>query len=354
MEKWQGKNGSKDKLKGWGKKIGRSSRITHYALRTTLHALLCLCCGFGLHAAEPKELADYPNELTRDGDLIILPDQGIVYVASDFHAHWTDFNQWLEQTQLIERLKAGEDVYGLILGDVVDHKPGDPIVELFGDTRIVNKITQLQAELDEKGKRLIYLRGNHELASAETYGMLKQHGLNDHNRANLIEKLYNGPQGAYYRQFNFIERMNDEQHRYLTRLPTVVIGKNGFVGIHAGTSRTAKNLAALARPYRKILDELLWDRPAIAKVGGYTPAQTADFLRRIGGSVLTVGHTPLGYFGKENVKDGIARHGQHQLIFSTGYGAPPGVRSYLAIDLAKKYTSVAELKYGVEIYPLYP
>ena len=43
-----------------------------------------------------------------------------------------------------------------------------------------------------------------------------------------------------------------------------------------------------------------------------------------------------------------------QLIFSTGYGAKPGVLSYLAIDLSQTYTSVSELKHKVEIHPLFP
>ena len=85
-----------------------------------------------LVGAESKQLADYPNQLTRDGELVILPEQGTVYIATDFHAHWSDFNQWLKQTKLIERIASGEDVYGLILGDVADHKPGDKVFESSG------------------------------------------------------------------------------------------------------------------------------------------------------------------------------------------------------------------------------
>ena len=311
--------------------------------------VLCLCT---LEAVEAKALPDYPNQVTRDGELVVLPDKGTVYVATDFQAQWSNFNRWLTQTKLVERIEAGEEVYGLILGDAVDHKPGDPIFEPYGDVKIVDRIMQLQDQLGEG--RLIYLRGNHELASADTYAMLKRAGMNADNRRDMIAQLYQTVQGAYFKQFNFIERMTDKHYNYLINLPTVAIGKNGFVGIHAGTSRSAKNLADLVQPSKKVLDELLWGRPAIVLRSGYTPSHTAEFLKRIGGRVLAVGHTPVGSVPKDEVSDGVARLGMHQVIFSTGYGAAPGVRSYLAIDLSKRYNAVTELRYGAEIHPLRP
>ena len=311
--------------------------------------LLCLCT---LETVEAKVLADYPNQVTREGELVVLPDKGTVYVATDFQAQWSNFNRWLTQTKLVERIEAGEDVYGLILGDAVDHKPGDPIFEPYGDVKIVDRIMQLQEQLGEE--RLIYLRGNHEFASADAYAMLKKAGMNADNRRDMITQLYQTIHGAYFKQFNFIERMTDEHYNYLINLPTVAVGKNGFVGIHAGTSRSAKSLADLVQPSKKVLDELLWGRPTIVLRSGYTPSQTAGFLKRIGGRVLAVGHTPVGSFPKAAVSDGVARLGAHQLIFSTGYGAAPGVRSYLAIDLSKRYNAVTDLKYGAEIHPLRP
>lgn len=321
----------------------------------TLFLILVNCCGFYLSAlemVEAKVLPDYPNQVTRDGELVVLPDKGTVYVATDFQAQWSNFSQWLTQTKLVERIEAGEDVYGLILGDAVDHKPGDPIFEPYGDVKIVDRIMQLQEQLGEE--RLIYIRGNHEFASADAYAMLKKAGMTPDNRRAMIAELYQTAHGPYFKQFNFIERMTDEHYDYLTSLPTIAIGKNGFVGVHAGTSRSAKNLADLVSPSKKVLDELLWGRPTVALRSGYTPAHTAEFLKRIGGRVLAVGHTPVSVFPEDKVSDGVARLGEHQIIFSTGYGASPGVRSYLAIDLSKRYNAVTELRYGTEIQPLRP
>ena len=320
-----------------------------------LFLILFSCFSFylsDLGAEEAKSLADYPNQVTRDGALVVLPDKGTVYVATDFQAQWSNFSRWLTQTKLVERIEAGEDVYGLILGDAVDHKPGDPVFEPYGDVKIVDRIMQLQEQLGEE--RLIYIRGNHEFASADAYAMLKKAGMNANNRRDMISQLYQTAHGPYFKQFNFIERMTDAHHDYLTSLPTIAVGKNGFVGVHAGTSRSAKNLADLARPSKKVLDELLWGRPTVALSSGYTPSHTAEFLKRIGGRVLAVGHTPVSFFPEDEIRDGVARLGAHQIIFSTGYGASPGVRSYLAIDLSKRYNAVTELRYGAEIHPLQP
>ena len=148
--------------------------------------------------------------------------------------------------------------------------------------------------------------------------------------------------------------MTDEHYDYLINLPTVAIGKNGFVGVHAGTSRSAKNLADLVSPSKKVLDELLWGRPAVVLRSGYTPSPNSWLSQKNRRASVGCWTHAGGFFPEDEVGDGIARHGKHQLIFSTGYGAAPGVRSYLVIDLSKRYNTVTDLKYGAEIHPLRP
>ena len=184
--------------------------------------------------------------------------------------------------------------------------------------------------------------------------MLKKNGMDASNRKQLIDLLYKSAQGSYFRQFNFIARMTDEQYDYLVNLPIIAVGKNGMVAVHAGTSPSAMNIADLVDPSQKVLDQLLWGRPSIAMAGGYTASQTQTFLKRIGGSLLIVGHTPLNYLPPKGIRNGVSFLNKQQLVFSTGYGAQPGVSSYLAINLSKVYDSVLELKYEVEVHPLFP
>ncbi len=323
-------------------------------LITSLVLLILICITFAA-TAQHKHISQYPNQFTRDGHLIVLPDHGTVYIVSDLHAHWDDFNQWLQQTQLIERIKAGEDVYGLMLGDSIDYKPGEDPQPPYGDIQIINRVIEIQKQLGENGKRFIYLRGNHEFAAADIYNMLRERGMTEHNRAEFIEALYNTPLGSTYQQFNFIERMNETHLDFLMNLPTIVVGKKGFAAVHAGPPRGKITLNELIEPGPKLLDEILWDRPDIAFGGGYTLKHTRDFLKFLNAKFLIVGHTPISYFPKKNIRDGVARLGGIQLVFSTGYG---GVnrdgQTYIEIDLAKTYTSVDELKMGVNIHRLYP
>lgn len=318
-----------------------------------IYAAFCLICFSSVAIAAPKQLAQYPGELTRDGQVVILPDHGTVYIISDLHADWDDFNQWLQLTNLVTRIQAGEDVYGLILGDAVDYKPDEPRHPPYGDIQIIDTVIELRRQLGEKGRRLIYIRGNHEFAAADAYAMLKRQGMTIQNRDQFIRSLYESPLGGYYEQFNFIERMTDTHHEFLMNLPTVVIGKNGFVGIHAGPPRTIRHLADLIDPSPKTLDEILWHRPAIAASGGYTLKHIDKFLKAVHANLLIVGHTPIQYFPAKNVRDGIATFGDKQLIFSTGYSGLPGVPTYIEIDLSETYPSVHALKLGTNIHHLY-
>ena len=318
-----------------------------------IYAALCFICFASVAIAQPKRLAQYPDQLTRDGHIVVLPDHGTIYIVSDLHAHWDDFNQWLQLTKLVERIQAGEDVYGLILGDAIDYKPDEPRHPPYGDTLIIDRVIELRRQLGDNGERLIYLRGNHEFAAADAYAMLKKQGMTAQNRDRFIRLLYESPLGAYYKQFNFIERMTDVHYEFLMNLPTVVIAKNGFVGIHAGPARSITNLTDLIDPGPKTLEELLWPRPVIAYPGGYTLTHIENFLAAIQANLLVVGHTPIHYFPTKNVRDGIATFGNNQLIFSTGYSGLPGVPTYIEIDLAESYPSVHALKLDVNIHHLY-
>ncbi|MCY3744220.1 MAG: metallophosphoesterase [Candidatus Poribacteria bacterium] len=323
-------------------------------MNTSLIYLTLCFISFAVAAtAQSKQLTQYPDQLTRDGHIVVLPDHGTVYIVSDLHAHWDDFNQWLRLTKLVERIQAGEDVYGLILGDAIDYKPDEPRHPPYGDTLILDRVMELEKQLGDKGKRLIYLRGNHEFAAADAYAMLKKQGMTAQNQAEFIRLLYESPLGAYYKQFNFIERMTDVHYEFLLNLPTAVIAKNGFVGIHAGPARFIRNLTDLVNPSPKTLEELLWPRPVIAYPGGYTLTHIKNFLEAIHANLLVVGHTPIHYFPSQNVRDGIATFGENQLIFSTGYSGSPGIPTYIEIDLSETYTSVHALKLGVNIHHLY-
>ena len=301
----------------------------------------------------------YPDKFHQDGGLVIVPSKGKLYIASDFHTRHADFQKWLTKTSIVEKLRNEKDAYGLILGDAVDMKPNDPQAEKDGDSRIVDKIREIQTTLGEDGKRLIFIQGNHESEVVRVYGLLKKHfALDAKNRARLIAALYASQDGLFYQQFNFLERISDEQFAYLKELPVAVLTKSGVVGVHAGPSKSAKTSKDLANKTEAIVDELVWSRPAeIAEIPGkgYTPEDLAAFLEVMEGSGLVVsGHTPLSSLLPEWVQNGIGVFAERQIILATSYGSAPGDKSYLVLDLAKRYTGAQDLPPGKELQILEP
>jgi hypothetical protein len=297
--------------------------------------------------------AAYPDRFQTDGGLVILPSKGELYIASDFHTRHADFDEWLKRTQLVEKLKDKEDVYGLILGDVVDAKPGDTKAEDDGDTRILGRIREIQGKLGEAGRRLVFIMGNHEREVMRVYEALKtKHGLNANNRSRLLKALYESD--VYYSQFNFLERITDEQHAYLKQIPLAVVGKNGLVGIHAGPSPHCTQLAQIAKRDEEVVSDAVWSRPVGMQTnGGYTAEQLLDFLKAMeNASLLVVGHTPLPLLPPQMIRDGIGVFAKRQVILATSYGAMNGKKSYLRLHLDQRYDGADDLKLAKEILRL--
>lgn len=303
-----------------------------------------------------EEAGGYSDRFQRDGGLVILPSKGRLYITSDFHTRYADYRKWLAATQIVEKLKGGEDVYGLILGDAADAKPGDMAAEKEGDSRIIDHIQELQHSLGEAGRRLLFILGNHEAANIHIYGLLKQNfDLTAQTRRRVINLLYNSEDGAYYRQFNFLERITDQQYAYLKDLPVAVLGKGGVLAVHAAPAKSATGLADLVARRPKILDELLWARPVEiqSKEPNYTKEDLIRFLKLMGdSSLLIAGHTPLGSLPDSWIRHGVGIYGDRQIILATSYGSLPGQKSHLVLDLGQRYGGAQDLVPGRQILPL--
>ncbi len=275
------------------------------------------------------------GQILRDGGLLFLPDHGKLFVASDFHTRYADFQMWLERTRIVERLRNGDDVYGLIVGDVVDRKPGDTYAEDDGDTRIIERIREIQNNLDEQGERFLYIQGNHENRCVSIYEKLvTDEAMTESNQQQVVKNLFSGDRGSYYQQFNFVSRMNDEIYRYLKELPVAVITESGIVGIHAGPSVSLSSPKDIINLNETVVDEILWSRPVEVRKDGYDSNDLSTFLHRMNDSSLVVsGHTPLRYLPEEFIRDNVGEYGGHQIILATSYGSEPAEKSYLVLDL---------------------
>jgi hypothetical protein len=275
-------------------------------------------------------------------------------VASDFHARYDDFRSWLTRTDIHKRWKKGEDDYLLILGDAADRKGDDPQAAPDGDTRIFKDILDMRRSLGRRADRLIFLLGNHEWEVMQVYRAwsAKERALLTKRRA-LVDKLYAGSRGGFYRQFNFIERVNEETYAFLCSCPMVAAGPGGLVGLHAGPARSLTNLSQVRSRNETVLDEIVWHRPVEVKAGGYTPGDVSAFLKKFDrSSLLLCGHTPIHYLPPKWRRDGVGKCGTCQLILATSYGSTGGKKSYLSLSLDKRYPSVSALAPGKEILTL--
>ncbi|MEN8209523.1 MAG: hypothetical protein ABFR50_09765 [Candidatus Fermentibacteria bacterium] len=291
------------------------------------------------------------GRILRDGGLLFLPDHGKLFVASDFHARYADFEMWLERTRIVERLRDGDDVYGLIVGDAVDMKPGDIHAEDDGDTRIIERIREIQYNLDDQGERFLYIQGNHENRCVSIYEKLvSEEDMTLSNQQQVVKNLFSGDRGSYYRQFNFVSRMNDERYRYLKELPVAVITENGIVGIHAGPSTSLNAPKDIIGLNDTVIQQILWSRPIEVRKNGYDASDLSTFLQRMNDSTLVVsGHTPLRYLPEELIRDNVGEYGGHQIILATSYGSEPAEKSFLVLDLKTPYESTSDLRTGEEI-----
>ena len=294
---------------------------------------------------------DSSGQILRNGGLVFLPGHGILFVASDFHTRYADFEMWLERTRIVERLRNGDDVYGLIVGDVVDRKPGDSYAEDDGDTRIIERIREIQNSLDEQGDRFLYIQGNHENRCVSIYEkLITEEAMTPSNQQQVVKDLFSGQRGSYYQQFNFVSRMNDDRYRYLKDLPVAVITENGIVGIHAGPSRSLSYPKDIIDLNETVIDEILWSRPVEVRKDGYDTSDLSTFLTRMNDSNLVVsGHTPLRYLPEELIRDNVGDYGGQQIILATSYGSEPAEKAFLALDLKTAYESTSELRAGEEI-----
>ena len=298
---------------------------------------------------------DLSGQLIRNGGLVFLPRHGKLFVASDFHTRYADFQKWLERTRIVDRLRNGDDVYGLIVGDVVDKKPGDIYAEDDGDTRIIERIREIQDNLDEQGERFLFIMGNHEHRCVSIYEKLKtDYAMTSSNQQQVVKDLFSGERGTYYQQYNFISRMNDDQCHYLKELPAAVITENGIVGVHAGPARSLISPKDIILQNETVIEEIIWSRPVEVRKSGYDSSDLLTFLQRMNRSSLLIsGHTPLSSLPEEFIRDNVGEYGGQQIILATSYGSGSFEKSFLVLDLKTPYESTSELRAGEEIRLLF-
>ena len=280
---------------------------------------------------------DHPSRLLR------LPSDGTLLVCTDLHGHLADFERMVQIFR--QRGRAGERPYLLFTGDLI-HGPnrsaedwppflGDPYADQ--SVEVVDGFMALQREAPG---RVACLLGNHE----------HSHVGGPHTPKFWPDETAHFEQEAGPSRTQLCQRLFRE-------LPAVAAGPCGVAVTHAApAARIAgpedienlvyegfEDLEIWSMAESRVLGALLWARYC-------TPETARAFL-----GALARGGPPLGLvvYGHEIVPEGYRQVGDEQLVLSSSFGVPREQKFYLELDLAGRYQSVADLRVGREIMPLY-
>jgi hypothetical protein len=279
---------------------------------------------------EPKNVKAKLEQSLGAGSVTELPNTGLAYVINDFHGDWKNYQRFLKQTKIFERMENGEDIYLVINGDMVDKK--DFSDKTPGDSIILEDIKKMKAKF---GERVGYNRGNHEDENIKIENFIEDYmAKNKISRDSTIVLLYNSKDGDYFKQFNFIERTTPGLDSLLNKTSLVTYCANGTYIIHG-----------LYPEGKDPITALLWGREGDGK----------KFLKENGGTLIVNGHS---YPSRTNELGGyydglreIGVVGEHRIITAPSEGSD-GTGTFVVLDLSKTYKTQADLKRGKEIIEL--
>lgn len=265
-----------------------------------------------------------------------LPDRGRLLVSTDLQGNLGDF-------RALERLllAAGDEAVLVLTGDLV-HGPDDETYEdwpaMLGtryrdeSPALVDAFLDLQARCPN---RVHCLLGNHDHA---------------HIGGPVTAKFHSDEAAALERRLDTAGVVRLRQT--LRGFPLVAVAPCGVVLLHGAPSAHIEGPASFeavrlegyeGQSFQQfinvpVLGPLLWSRKA-------TEAQAERFVRSLGGEVAVFGH--------DIVREGWAKDGARQLCLSTSFGLLDERKTYLELDLGKRYQSVEDFRDGVELRRLH-
>ena len=261
-----------------------------------------------------------------DGRLVYLPSSGKAIIIGDLHGDLESLTHILNDSGFIEKIRKGENIYLVFLGDYADR--GSASVEVF------YFVLKLKTSFPNN---VILMRGNHE--GPEDMPVFP------HDLPDKLKQKYGDETGAK----NYVEL-----RRVFNYLYNAVVIDEWALLIHGGLPSEALSLQDLAyahikHPQKSHLEEMLWSDPQEI-VNGTQPSPrgagkmfgvniTRKILKRLHAKILIRGHEPC----QEGFK--ISHNGMILTIFSTN--KPPYINkhaAYLQLNLSRKIDNAKQLK----------
>ncbi len=272
--------------------------------------------------------------------VLILPNRGKLVVGTDLHGHKPDYLRLMKK--FCNRLETGEDIYLLLLGDLV-HGPKKPEQThdrykfVSDDSEFI--VDHLRGMQDVFPGRIFSLLGNHE--HAHIGGPVLSKFCPD--EALALEEKIGAEKTAKYKSF-------------FSSLPLIALSHCGIAFTHGAPTPSIKSIEQVVNAeyngegmhsipamYKVPVLDLLWRR-------GATNEEARMFLEAINSPGKK--HN-LVVYGHDIVREGFAKEGPHQLVLSTSFGLKDKNKTYIEIDLSSRYESTSDLVVGRELLPLW-
>lgn len=281
------------------------------------------------------------------GKVLHLPTSGRLIASTDLHGNLPDFLAVVEAfRQALE--DAQGDAYLLITGDLVHGPVYSPRnwpehLGSFYRDQTEEVLDAFLALREEHPQRVFTLIGNHE----------HSHIGGPHTR-----KFHKDPSETEFLEATLGPEKTERFKEFFRTLPIACVLGRGIVATHGAPrvlSAGYDEVVAVEyaghehRGVREmlqvpVLGELFWARNS-------GPLAVRRFLKR-----MEVNGQPnhIVIYGHDPVRKGYLREGDEQLCFSTSFGLKNEKKVYLDLDLSREYKTVRQLRYGVDIIPLYP
>lgn len=273
-----------------------------------------------------------------------LPERGVLLVSTDLQGNLRDYQRM--KALLEAELESGQRAALAFCGDLVHgpspdlNAPGAWPPHLGTEYRDESRELLLDFEAYSRERPAFSLLGNHEHA---------------HIGGPPVPKFYPDEAAVLDRA------LGTERHRmhdFLRTFPLLAVARCGLVLTHGAPAATEGDLEAFESLKYDGYDEagihalytgdtvgtLLWARAA-------RDEQARALLRA---TLPAGGGRGIVVFGHEIVRAGIERIGDHQICLSTSFGLHDRNKRYLRLALDRTYQTVADVRDGVEVLPLWP
>jgi len=273
-----------------------------------------------------------------------LPDRGTLLFATDLQGNLRDLRRLVELYE--EEQAAGSEPFLLLCGDLV-HGPSDEL------TAPGAWPTHLGTFYLDSSRELVleYMRFAED---ASTLSLLGNHE-HAHIGGPVVSKFYDDEAAVLDAALG---ADLDRVHDFFRSFPLIAVAPCGAVFTHGAPRGTERDLDAFELltydGYKKYFPSemytvdtvgaLLWSRHA--------SVDRAQALLR----ATSLDGAPNAFvaYGHDVVAEGYEKVGDEQICVSTSYGLEDSRKTYLRLDLSRRYANVHDLREGQEIRLLYP